>query len=206
MKRHLPVHWGLVAATVLSLALIVVLRKHQPSFDEKTAPMQVRGSTGRPIAARNFSVKVNKVKLARAYLVDGRGSGDRGREVKADGIWLSALADVEALQANGFVSAQLRTRDGRRYRAAPNERPDLKGFNLTDTYLVAGLPANGAYFFDVPADGLEGAALQFYAGNMAPAQLDHLVDIDLGLDAKKVSALIAEASPMLDLRTPDPSQ
>lgn len=206
MTRHLPIHWGLVAATLLSLALIVALRKHQPSFDEKTAPMQVSGTTGQPVKARNFSVKVNKVKLARAYLVDGRSAGEPGREVRADGIWLSALADVEASQSNGFISAQLRTRDGRLYRAAPSERPDLKGFNLADTYLVAGLPATGAYFFDVPAKRLEGASLQFYAGNGAPAQLDHLVDVDLGLDATKVKTMLAEAAPMLDLRTPEPPQ
>ena len=168
--------------------------------------MQVNGAIDQQVKARNFSVKVKKVKLAHAYLIDGRSSDEPGREVHADGIWVSALADVEALQANGFISAQLRTRDGRVYRAASNERPRLKDFNLNETYLVAGLPASGAYFFDVPLKGLEGATLQFYSGALAPPQLDHLVDIDVGLDAKKVKALLAEASPMLDLRTPGPSK
>ncbi len=199
------IRWSLVAATILSLALIVALRKQQPSFDEKTAPMRITGTAGTVVEARNFSVKVNKVKLAHAYLLDGR-SGGPAREVKADGVWLSALVDVGASQANGFVSAQLRTRDGRLYPAAPAERPDLGGFNLADTYLVAGLPASGAYFFDVPVDSLVGASLQFWSGNGAPAQLDHLADVDLGLDQATVAALRGEAAPMLDLRTPDPGQ
>ena len=206
MSQRLAVRWGLVVATVLALALIVTLRRQQPSFDEKTATILLHASAGERVAARSFSVRVGKLKLAHGYLIDGRQRGDAGREVRADGIWLSALVEVERSHSNGYVAAQLRTRDGRTYRAAPNERPDLKGFNLTDTYLVAGLPANGAYFFDVPATALEGASLQFYAGNAAPAQLDHLVDIRLGLDAAKVKALLAEAAPLLDLRTPEPTE
>ena len=206
MNRALPVHWGLVFATVASLAAIVALRSQQPSFDQKTAPMPVAGTAGTRVEARNFNVKVNKVKLARAYLVDGRSRDAPPREVVADGIWVSALVDVEASRENGFVSAQLRARDGRTYRAAPNERPDLKGFNLSETYLVAGLPASGAYFFDVPPDALEGARLQFYSGTLAPAQLDHLADVDLGLDAAKVETMRADAAPMIDLRSPEPSE
>ncbi len=206
MNRALPVQWGLVAATLVSLVLIVVLRRQQPSFEERTAPMPLAGAIGHRVDARNFSVTVKKVKLAQAYLVDPRSVGDAPREVKADGIWLSALADVEVTQANGYIGAQLRARDGRRFRAAPNERPDLKGFNLTDTYLVAGLPASGAYFFDVPRDALPGATLQFYSGNGAPAQLDHLVDVDLGLAPPAVASLLAAAVPSLDLTTPEPAR
>jgi len=73
-------------------------------------------------------------------------------------------------------------------------------------YLVTGLPANGAYFFDVPVDALEGATLQFYSGNGAPAQLDHLADVDLGLDAAQVESLLEQAPPVLDLRSPGRTQ
>ena len=203
-KTRLTVRLGLLVATVLALALVVTLRREQPSFEQKTAPMLLHAAAGEPVEARGFSVRVGKVKLAHAYRIDGEPRGGPGRDVRADGIWLSALVEIERLQSNGYVGAQLRTRDGRRYRAAPNERPDLAGFNLTDTTLVAGLPASGAYFFDVPADGLEGATLQFHDGNGAPAQLDHLVDVDVGLDAATVASLLAEADPMLDLRTPEP--
>lgn len=206
MSRVPGIRWSLVAATLVSLAVIVALRTHQPSFDEKTAPMQVFGAAGAPVEARNFTVKVNKLKLAHGYLIDPRSSDGPDRQVAADGIWLSALADVETLHENGFISAQLHTRDGRTYRAAPNERPDLKGFNLTDTYLVAGLQASGAYFFDVPVDALEGATLQFYSGNVAPAQLDHLAVVDTGMHADTVRTMLADAAPMLDLRSPEPVQ
>jgi len=206
LSRARPVRWGLVAATLLSLALIVALRARQPSFDEKTAPMPVAGTIGQPVQARTFSIKVKRVKLAHAYRVDGRSRGDPPREVAADGVWLSALVEAERSRSSGYVGAQLRTRDGRRFRAAPNGRPDLKGFNLTDTYLATGLPAGGAYFFDVPAEALDGATLQFFDGNGAPAQLDHLVDVDVGLDAPNVESLLAEAAPVLDLTTPGPAR
>ena len=205
-KTRLTVRLGLLVATVLALALVVTLRREQPSFEQKTAPMLLHAAAGEPVEARGFSVRVGKVKLAHAYRIDDEPRGGPGREVRADGSWMSALVEVERLQSNGYVGAQLRTRDGRRYRAAPKARPDLKGFNLTDTYLVAGLPANGGYFFDVPATALEGASLQFFAGKASPAQLDHLVDVDLGLDAADVQAMLAEASPMLDLRTPEPTE
>ncbi|VXB59134.1 conserved hypothetical protein [Luteimonas sp. 9C] len=199
----MPVRWGLIAAALVSLILITGLRRQAPSMDDRTAPMRLDGAAGHTVEARNFSVKVGKLKLAQAYLLDPRTSDGPPRTLKADGIWMSALVDVEVTQASGFVGAQLRARDGRVYRAAPAGRPDLGGFNLTDMYLVTGLPASGAYFFDVPVAALEGAHLQFYSGNGAPAQLDHLVDIDLRLDAAQVAALRDAAAPTLDLRTPE---
>lgn len=206
MSRSLPIRWGLVAATLVSLALIVALRKHEPSMDEKTAPMRVAGASGTVVTARNFTVKVGKLKLVHAYLLDPRTSDGSPRELKADGIWMSALAEVTVTQANGYVGAQLRARDGRVFRAAPSGRPQLPGFNLTDQYLSTGLPANGAYFFDVPEDALEGATLQFFSGNGAPAQLDHLADVDIGLDAAQLKTLRDATTPVLDLRSPGTSQ
>lgn len=205
MSRSMPIRWGLVVAALVALSLIVGLRRQSPSMDDKTAPVRLAGEAGRVVEARNFSIDVGKLKLAHAYLLDPRIRDGAPRTLTADGIWMSALVEVEVTQANGFVGAQLRARDGRVYRAASAGRPDLGGFNLTDMYLVTGLPANGAYFFDVPVEALEGAHLQFYSGNGAPVQLDHLVDIDVGLDAAQVAALLDAATPMLDLRTPEPT-
>lgn len=201
VRRHLPVRWPLVAATLAALVLIVLLRSHQPSYDDKVAPILVHGTVGQRAVARNFAVTVKKLKLAGAYRVDGRMEGDPSRVVAADGTWLSALLEVEALGDPGYVSAQLRTRDGRVYAGAARARPDIEGVNLAQTLLVPGLPASGAYFFDVPAAALEGATLQFYWGALAPGGMDHLLDIDLGLDAERLRALRAAGIGELDMRT-----
>ena len=66
--------WGLVVATMLAMALIVTLRRQQPSFDEKTAPMLLHASAGEQVAARSFSVRVGKLKLARHQLADLKGT------------------------------------------------------------------------------------------------------------------------------------
>ena len=61
---HLPIHWGLVAATVLVLAAIVWLRGHVPSFAEKLAPFVLPGVLDQRVEARNFTVKAKRLKLA----------------------------------------------------------------------------------------------------------------------------------------------
>ncbi|MEO6102500.1 MAG: hypothetical protein ABIP44_02545 [Pseudoxanthomonas sp.] len=195
-----PVRWRLVVATLCALGLIVFLRKHQPSYEEKIAPLPVTGTIGVATKARNFEVKVKRLKMARAYRVDGRYSDDPSQVVRADGIWLSALLEATATREPGFVSAQLRTRDGRLYASSGGDRPKLEGVNLAGTSLATGITASGAYFFDVPEARLEGATLQFYWGLGAPGGLDHLLDIDLQLDAQTLSRLRDQAVPELDMR------
>lgn len=200
--RRLQLRWPLVLATIAVLVAIVALRKAEPSYDEKIAPILVPGRSGDRVVARNFAVTVQRVKLARAYQVAPALFQTAPRTVRPDGIWMSALMEVEALSEPGVVRAQLRTRDGLVYVASDSDRPDVKQFNLSQKQLVAALPATGAYFFDVPADRLEGAHLQFHWGGVSghPEGMDDLVDVDLGLDAAATRKLLAEAKPVIDLR------
>jgi hypothetical protein len=201
-RRRRPVRWSLVIATLAVLAAIVLLRKAEPGYERKIAPIPVHGRTGVSVAARNFAVTVKRVKLARGYRVAPGLFETAPRTLKPDGIWMSALMEVEALSAPGTVNAQLRTRDGLVYVASGPDRPDVDEFNLSQKQLATALPATGAYFFDVPPDRLEGARLQFHWGAIGgyPEGLDHLVDIDLGLDAAAIRRLRAEAQPVIDLR------
>ncbi len=199
--RKLTFSWSLAISTLCALALIVVLRKHQPSYEEKVAPISVQGRMGEPVQGRNFSVTARKLRLAQAYRIDGKNTDDPSRVVRADGIWLSVLVEAAALQQPGFISAQLRTRDGRTYTASESDRPALKGVNLSETQLLVGFPATGAFFFDVPPDVLEGATLLFHWGLNAPQSLDSLVEIDPGLDKATVAQLKEKAVPDLDMRT-----
>lgn len=201
-RRRLPVRWSLVIATVAVLAAIVLLRKAEPDYEQKIAPIPVQGRTGVRVVARNFAVTVKRVKLAHGYRVAPGPFETAPRILKPDGIWMSALMEVEALSAPGMVNAQLRTRDGLVYVASGPDRPDVDEFNLSQKQLATALPASGAYFFDVPPDRLEGAHLQFHWGAIGgyPEGMDHLVDIDLGLDAAAARKLWAEARPVIDLR------
>lgn len=199
MPAVLPIRWSLVVASVLVLVAIVWLRRSEPSFEEKLAPFMREGRLEQRVEARNFAVQVKRLKLAQAYLTEGPGFDRTPHRAAADGIWLSALVDVQPLQEPGFISAWLRTTDGREFIAAPNDRPKVDGLNFGEQQLATGLIASGAYFFDVPAEALQGAHLLFFWGLSQPGDMDHVIDIDLQLDPAAVRKLRAEAVPVIDL-------
>lgn len=195
----LPVRWSLLVASVLVLVAIVWLRRSEPSFADKLAPFVLEGRVEQRVEARNFAVRVKRIKLAQAYLTEGTGIDRAPRRVAGDGIWMSALVEVEPLQEPGYISAWLRTADGREFMAAPRDRPRVDGLNLGELQLASGLRASGAYFFDVPAEALQGAHLLFFWGMSDPGDMDHVIDIDLQLDPGAVRKLRAEALPVIDL-------
>lgn len=195
----LPIRWSLVVASVLVLVAIVWLRRSEPSFADKLAPFMLEGRIEQRVEARNFAVRVKRLKLAEAYLTAGALFDRTPRRVAGDGIWMSALVEVQPLQEPGYVSAWLRTADGREYLAAPRDRPKVNGLNLGEQQLATGLVASGAYFFDVPVEALQGAHLLFFWGLSNPGDMDHMIDIDLQLDQEAVRKLRAEALPVIDL-------
>lgn len=197
--RHLPIRWGLLVASVLVLAAIVLLRGHEPSFDDKLAPFVLSGGADERVEARNFAVRVKRLKLARAYRTPGPGFDSPPVQARADGVWLSVLVDVEPTREPGYVSAWLRAADGRTYVAASGDRPRVGNLNFANVQLATGLVGQGAYFFDVPEDALAGARLLFFWGLSKPGDMDHLVEIDPGLDAGALQALRAGAQPVIDL-------
>lgn len=198
-RRAGRLRWRDVALVLVALALIVVLRKAEPSYEEKLAPIVVRGSAKlERVEARNFAVDVRGFKLARAYLVAGPYHDPQPLRVSTSGVWLSLVAEVEALQTPGHVSAFVRTREGMKYRAG--DRPQ-HAINLSRRQLAPALPEHGAWFVELPPDALEGAHLEVLWGPLgSPGRVDHLVDIDLGIDAARARTLLAEAPPLLDLR------
>ena len=199
--RRLPIRWSLVLATLAVLAAIVALRRAEPDIDRKLAPIDVPARVGTRAVARNFSVLVKRVKLAHAYRVVPKLSWESPKQVVPDGIWMSALVEAEASAHEGAIGARLRTRDGLYYVASPSTRPDIGGVNLSGRHLVTGLPATGGYFFDVDPKRLEGAHLEFFwGGQRQPSARDHVIDVDLGLDAAAVRRMVDEASPMLELK------
>lgn len=200
--RRLPVRWSLLVAVPLVLAAIVYLRKAEPDYETRIAPIPVQGRVGERIQSRSFSVLVKRTKLAGAYKLAPGVLDDAPPVVRPHGIWMSALVEVEGRDAPVSIMARLRTRDGALYIASPSTRPDIGGMGLQARRIAPGLRVPGAYFFDVPRDRLQGAHLEFYAGAVGgiPTGMDHVVDVDLGLDAHAVRKLLAEAPPVLDLQ------
>ncbi|UHQ23270.1 hypothetical protein LVB77_00720 [Lysobacter sp. 5GHs7-4] len=183
---------------VLALIAVVALRKGQSDYEQRDAP-QLQSAPAARAVGRNFAVEVGRRKVAHAYLLKGD-YGQEDRTLRSPGVWLSVLAKVEALQRPGYLTAQLRTRDGVVYVASSKERPNLRGFNLSERELAPGLPEEGAWFFELPPEQIEGAHLQLYWGLTLPAGGDSLVDVDLGLDKATARKLLADAKPVLDLR------
>lgn len=200
--RRLPVRWSLLVATPLVLAAIVFLRRAEPDYEARIAPIPVHGVVGKPIQARSFSVRVQRIKLAGAYKLAPGALDDAPRLVRPHGIWLSALVEVQGRNEPVSIMARLRTRDGLLYIASPSTRPEIGGMGLQARRIAPGLKVTGAYFFDVPRDRLEGAHLEFFAGGIGglPGGLDHVADVDLALDAPAVRKLLAQAQPVLDLQ------
>lgn len=191
--------WRPLLWIALALVAIVVLRKHQSSYEQRDAPL-LQPAPASDAVGRNFRVEVGALKVVHAYLLNGPYPGDEALTLRTPGIWLSVLAKVEATQTQGMLTAQLRTRSGRVYVAAGAERPRLPAFNLSGRELAPGLQEVGAWFFELPPDQLQGAHLQLFWGTSLPVGGDSLVDVDLGLDAARARGMLEEAKPVLDLR------
>ncbi|WP_064747124.1 hypothetical protein ABU614_07340 [Lysobacter firmicutimachus] len=202
-RRRLPRwRWRDALWIALALAAVVALRKGESDYEQRDAPLLQRAPATAPVRAqgRNFAVEVKRFKVARAYLLKGDYARPEDHLLRTPGVWLSVVGQAEALQQPGYVTAQLRTRDGLVYVASSRDRPKLDGINLRDRALAPGLPEEGAWFFEVPPDRLQGAHLQFFWGSLLPHGGDSLVDVDLGIDAAQARKLMAEAKPVLDLR------
>ena len=198
-RRLLRWRWRDALWIALALVAVVALRKGQSDYEQRDAPLLQSAPAARAVG-RNFAVEVGRLKVAHAYLLKGDYSQPEDRTLRSPGVWLSVLAKVEALQRPGYLTAQIRTRDGLVYVASNKERPKLKGFNLSERELAPGLAESGAWFFELPPDRLEGAHLQLYWGSLLPVGGDSLVDVDLGLDKAAARKLLADAKPVLDLR------
>lgn len=198
--RRLPrLRWRDLLWTLLALAAIVVLRKHQSTYEQRDAPL-LQQAPANVAEGRNFRVEVGATKVVHAYLVDETYRGGPARTLRTPGVWMSVLAKVEATQEPGQLTAQLRTRDGRTYVASGADRPRLLAFNLSGRQLAPGLQEVGAWFFELPPDQVQGAHLQLFWGTALPAGGDSLVDVDLGLDPARARRMLDEAKPVLDLR------
>lgn len=193
---RLLAHWPRVLLVLAVLAAIVWLRRHEPTYSERVAPVRVAGEPGRRVQARNFAVEIDTAGLKVARTLRGPPATSLATEpvmVRTPGVWLSVPARVEALLEEGMVSAMVRSSDGLIYKSGGSDRPKAPTLNLDDRFVAPGLSEQGRYFFELPPDRLQGARILLYWGGLAPGTNDALVDIDLGIDATRARALLRQA-------------
>jgi hypothetical protein len=191
--------WRSALWLAFGVVAVVLLRKAQPSYEDKLAPFVVRGALGQRVEARDLAVVVDGVRLARRYRVAD--IGDESRVLRTPGVWLSVVLEAEVLREPAPISARLHTRDGYDYQAAGDDRPRVRGVNLSGIELAPGLPARGAFFFELPPAQVPGARLQIYRGPLTPGQMDSLIEIDLGTGAQTAEQVQARIADEIDLRS-----
>ena len=201
-------------AVLLGASAVFWLRRHEPSYVERFAPIIVRGATGQHVPARGFSVAIPAdapLEAGRTLLTPGITGNAPPERQPSTGLWLSVPVRIEVTRDPDRVTAFLRDRDGREYTATAKSsaepgRPFDHGgeagrmfeSNLAGLSLAPGFPASGRLYFEVPADQLEGLHARFHLGPVMTPN-DNLVDIDLGIDRGRANALRGAATP--ELRT-----
>jgi hypothetical protein len=192
--------WRNLAWVAIGLALILLMRKSEPSYEDKLAPLPVHGQLKQRVVARNFAVNVHGFALAQSYQTAPDYKHDDGQILRTPGVFMSVGTDLEALQETGYISARLHTKNGAYYDANKDERPHARGINIEGDELQPGLTEHGWLFFELPPDQVPGAHVQFYWGiddSLAQTN-DSLIDIDL--QTGTANEVAAKTKPMIDLR------
>lgn len=191
--------WRSVLWLACGLVAVVLLRKAQLSYEDKLAPLPVHAALKQRAVARDLAVAVDGFRLARSYQVADAQDGPH--VLRTPGVWMSVALQAEVLREPGPINARLRSREGYYYQANGDDRPRVRGVNLSGVELAPGLPANGAFFFELPPGQVRGAHLQVYRGSLTPGQMDSLVDIDLGTAAQTDEQLRSNTADEIDLRS-----
>lgn len=179
------------ALAVLAAALLLlVLQRTTPGYGEITGPIPLHGASGETVAARTFLVTVDKAILAESL----RWSAF-GREQIRDtgGLWIAVHARLEArYETTTVASAIWRGPSGRHFEAS--RRVSGAPSALLGERLEPGLPRQGLFLFEVPADEARGGTLLISA-TRAP-RLDSQARIVLARDA-------VESIDRLDIERPN---
>lgn len=173
--RALKTGFGILAAA----ALLYAMRVTTPNYDGRVAPIVEHGRLGGGyIEGRRFSARVDAVETARRLRFARAPSTIEERDTS--GIWVVVRAQAMAAYEPTFIgSAELLTRDGRRYQQTarvPTVAPLFAGRELQPA-----VAEHGVFVFELPADALVGASLVLAANRIAP--LDSALRFDLALTA-----------------------
>lgn len=170
----------LAAISGLALAVLVLygLQKTMPTYGNITSPIALYGKTGEALSARNFTITVKDLRLARAITLSAFG---RERSYSTSGVW--ALVETEAAARDETIiltSASWLGRDGARYTAS--ERLSNAPGLLTNQRLEPGLSTRALLVFEIPESELPDA--EILVARTAYQPLDNEIHIAVELPPK----------------------
>lgn len=199
------------SATMIALlaAASIVYSYHERNYDKAYAPLMKYGSVGQTVDAGPFSVKVDKVTVAKSVVET---------EFEGYAAPLRTAPSTIFVLVDGRVTA---TRDGMelshvilRNSAGTQFEPSGKGTSdkFTDSTVQPGYWISGAWLFEIPRSALPGVHLQ--VANQTEVDVPHQTfphlgfefnpgaDVDLGIDGGNAASLIAHAKEKAPYREP----
>lgn len=184
----------------------LVYAQHERNYDKAYAPLMRYGSVGQTVDAGPFSVKVDKVTVAKSVVESAYGNVAPPLRTAASTIFVLVDGRVTATKDGTKLSYVVLRHGGTTYE--PSGKGTSKKF--TDSIAQPGYWIAGAWLFEIPRSALGGAHLQI--GNQTENDVPrgtfpHLgfefnpgADVDLGLDDP--DSLIADAKEKAGYREP----
>lgn len=201
---------GSVAIMIALLAAaMLVYSMHERDYDKAYAPLMKHGSVSAPVNAGPFSVRVDKVTVAKSVVEGAYGNVVKPLRTSPDAIFVIVegreMATNDGMKLTNVV---LRGTDDAQYGLSGKGTSD----KFTDSIAQPGYWIAGAWLFEVPRDALAGLHLQVgnQTENDVPREsFPHLgfefnpgADVDLGIDGDKADSLISSAREKAGYREP----
>jgi len=202
-----------VASVAVMIALLaaamLVYSMHERDYDKAYAPLMTYGSVGQDVNAGPFSIRVDKVTIAKSVTEAAYGNVVPPLRTAPNAIFVVVdgreMATKDGTKLSNVV---LRGSDGTQYGLSGKGTSD----KFTDSVAQPGYWIAGAWLFEVPRSAVAGLHLQ--VGNQTENDVPHETfphlgfefnpgaDVDLGIDGDKAASLIANAPEKAGYREP----
>lgn len=188
------------ALSLLLIALIGVTRSLLIANEEEVAPISHSGDLGETVDARQFTITVQEVELARGITATDSFGEPSGQDLTAadTDIWVIVHVTITAASEQLTVrNPLLEVADGYSYAASTHVQSTMDG-----EVVEAGIPRSGALVFEIPTERLAEPALRVGAGGI-DQRLSAEAVIDLGLGENELATLLDEAAESVSVPAPD---
>lgn len=179
---------GAVMIALLAAAMLVY-SMHERDYDKAYAPLMKYGDVGQDVNAGPFSVRVDKVTIARSVVQAAYGDVEPPLRTAPNAVFVVVDGrEMAATDGTKLEHVVLRGSDGTEYGLSGKGTSD----KFTDSIAQPGYWISGSWLFEVPRSALAGLHLQ--VGNQTENDVPHEVfphlgfefspaaDVDLGLD------------------------
>ncbi|HEY3686405.1 MAG TPA: hypothetical protein VGL93_25450 [Streptosporangiaceae bacterium] len=204
---------GSVALMVALLAAaMLVYSTHERDYDNLYAPMSSSGAVGQTVTSGPFSVKVDKVTVAKSVSEGAYRGYGKPLTTSPSAIFVVVDARVQATtEATKLPTVYLQSGNGIHY--GPSEKGSQTKF--TDSIAEPGFWTVGAWLFEVPRAALPGVRLEVSprATDDYPApqkmfphygfELMPQADVDLGISGGKATTLLAHPAVKAQYKEPE---